>query len=117
MSISRNLSQVLPADSSASSTTAAPSVPALRRPPRYSRGDGDGGAEQILPEGLREKWADTRFSFIKISLYKANAHSVLLDEGRAEDDAAREVGGRAPRGVHDPAPRHGARVRQRVLLS
>ena len=49
--------------------------------------------------------------------YRANIYSVLLDEGRTEDDAAREVGGRAPRGVHDAAPRHGARVRQRVLLS
>ena len=54
MSISRNPAQVLPADSPASSTAAAPSVPALRRPPRDPRGDGDGGAEQILPERLRQ---------------------------------------------------------------
>ena len=55
MSISRNPDQVLPADSPASTATAAaPSVPALRRPRGDPRGDGDGGAEQILPERLRQ---------------------------------------------------------------
>ena len=55
MPILRNPGHVLPADSpAASSDAAAPSVPALRRPPGDPRGDGDGRAEQIFPEGLRQ---------------------------------------------------------------
>ena len=46
-----------------------------------------------------------------------SSHSVLLDEGGAEDDAPREVGGGAPSGVHQAAPRDGARVGECVLFS
>ena len=53
MLISRNPGQVIPADSPASTDAVAPSDPALRRPPGDPRGDGDGRADQILPERLR----------------------------------------------------------------
>ena len=46
-----------------------------------------------------------------------NSHPVLLDEGGAEHNAPREVGGGGPRGVHEAAPRDGARVGECVLFS
>ena len=55
MSKSRNQAHAIPADSPAASSTAtALSASALRRPPGDPRGDGDGRAEQILPERLRQ---------------------------------------------------------------